>query len=131
MGIFLLFKKKETQQKSGLDKKILGLKNKRINCVYEDFEEFLQQMRLDLSRFVKLTPVNYYATKSQYIEAQTFYAEDFSECYVKFVAYKDDKSFGKSEVFEVSATDLVRFFAKVGIIVKLDEIKEREEENEG
>lgn len=120
MGFFDIFKKK-TKEESQLEKRLYQLKNKRINCVYEDFSEFLCEMRLDSSRAVKLTPVNYYAVKNEYIEAHYFYSEDYQECYVKFTAYANDKVTGKSEIFEVKTENLVKAFAKVGIIVKLSD----------
>lgn len=123
MGFFDFLKKK-TKEESQLEKHLYELKNKRINCVYEDFSEFLGEMRADNSRAVKLTPVNYYAVKNEYIEAHYFYSEDYKECYVKFTAYANDKVTDKSEIFEVATENLVKAFAKVGIIVKLPDDNE-------
>lgn len=118
MSLFKSLKSKKSEM-SALEKRVLTLKSKRINCVYEDFGDFLAQMKLDCKSVIKLTPVNYYALKNEYIEAHWFYTENYDECYVKFTSYKDDKVTGKSEIFKVDSEILVRFFAKVGIIIKL------------
>lgn len=123
MGFFGFLKKK-TKEESQLEKRLYELKNKRINCVYEDFTEFLAEMRFDNLRAVKLTPVNYYAVKNEYIEAHYFYSQDYKECYVKFTAYANDKAIDKSEIFEITTEILVRAFAKVGIIVRLPDDNE-------
>lgn len=117
MGIFGIFKKQKSE-KSALEKRLLTLKSKRINCCFEDFEEFLIETRADIGAIMKLKPVNYYAVKNEYIEAHWFYTENYDEVYVKFNAYKDDKIIGKSEIFKGDREILVRFFAKVGIIIK-------------
>lgn len=120
MGFFGLFKKK-TKEESALEKRLYQLKNKRINCVYEDFPEFVLAMENDSATAGKLTPVNYYALKNQYIEAHYFYSPDYKECYVRFTAYENDKVTGKSGVFTVDTGTLVKAFSKVGIIIKPDD----------
>lgn len=120
MGLFGIFKKK-TKEESALEKRLYQLKNKRINCVYEDFPEFLVSMESDTKNAGKLTPVNYYALKNQYIEAHYFYSADYKECYVKFTAYENDKVTDKSRIFEIATDTLVRAFSKVGIIIRLDD----------
>ncbi|MBE6837153.1 MAG: hypothetical protein E7509_04060 [Ruminococcus sp.] len=120
MGFLGIFKKK-TKEVSALEKRILELKNKRINCVYQDFSEFVMDMELDSSHTGKLKPVNYYALKNKYIEAHYFYSADYKECYVKFTAYENDKAFDKSRIFEISTETLLKAFSKVGIIIKLDD----------
>lgn len=119
MGFLDIFKKKT--EDSALEKRILQLKNKRINCVYEDFSELVMSMELDTKRASKLTPVNYYALKNKYIEAHYFYTPDYKECYVKFTAYENDKVIDRSRIFEVETKTLVKTFSKVGIIIKLDD----------
>lgn len=111
--------RRKNSEMSLLEKRVLTLKSKRINCVYQDFDEFIAQMKSDTKSVVTLSPVNYYALKNEYIEAHWFYTENYDECYVKFTSYKDDRVTGKSEIFKVESEILVRFFAKVGIIIKL------------
>lgn len=116
---FLNIFKKKSEKPEPLSKRVLGLKSKRINYVYEDFKEFLALQRLDGGSFVKLTPVNYYAVKNEYIEGQYFFSPDYSECYVKFVSYSGDKPTDRSEIFTIGTDDLVKAFSKVGVIVNL------------
>lgn len=123
MGILGLFKKKSGDGEAP-DKRILLLKNKRINCCYEDFDALVREQSSDESRASRLVPVNYYAVKSKYIEAQYFYSEDYHECYVRFCAYENDRLLKKSGVFEISDRTLVKAFAKVGIIVRLSDKNE-------
>lgn len=116
MGILSVFKRK-AKEESQLEKRLYELKNKRINCVFEDFEQLVADVRNDNTQAARLTPVNYYALKDKYIEAHYFYAADYSECYVRFTAYEKDKVIAKSEIFRIDAKILVKSFAKVGIIV--------------
>lgn len=119
--MFGIFKKKEIGGFGGkeLKKKLYSLRSKRINCVYTDLKELIGQQRLDETALLSLAPVNYYALKPQYIEAHYFYSEDYSECYVKFTSYDNDKVTGESEIFAIPAQVLAKAFAKVGIIVTL------------
>ena len=116
------------KKKSGVGRKIpkeiLSLKSKRINYVAEDFEEFLSAQAVDNSAFVKLVPVNYYAVKNAYIEGQFFYSKDYSECHVMFRYYENDKSISESGLFDIKTDDLVKAFAKVGIIVTIPDKNE-------
>lgn len=123
MGI-LGFLKRKSESENPCEKRLLQLKSKRINCCYEDFGEFISKVKGNPEEAGSLIPVNYYAVKNKYIEAHYFYSEDYSECYVKFTAYENDKSVDKSEVFEISTQTLVKAFSRVGIIIRISDKNE-------
>lgn len=120
MGFLSIFKKK-TKEESALEKRLYQLKNKRINCVHEDFPELIINLDNDSSCITRLTPVNYYALKNKYIEAHYFYSADYKECYVRLTEFENDKVISKSKVCEIPTEALIRAFSKVGIIIRLDD----------
>lgn len=116
MGI-LNFLKPKSNNNFSFDKKLLSLKSKRINYVYQDFNDLINDMNTNIDCLKALEPVNYYAIKNIYIEGQFFYSVDYSECYVKYLVYENDSVIKKSKVFQINYQLLSYVFAKVGIII--------------
>lgn len=116
--MFGLFKRKKSE-KSELEAHFESLKLRKISYVDTDFDEFTRGMRADVKIWLKLKPVNYYAIKREYIMGSVYTNEDYSENYVSFERYEQEKCTGRSEVYSVDFMLLSKALAKVGIIITL------------
>ena len=114
--MFGLFKKKAPEE-SALEKRLRDLKLRKISYVDTDFEEFTRLMRQDVKSWLKLKPVNYYATKREYIMGSVYTSPDYEENYVSFERYEQEKRTGKSDIYRVDFELLSKALAKVGIII--------------
>lgn len=94
-----------------------SVKLKKINYVDTDIVDFDNAMKNDTSSVLKLVPVNYYAVKTQYIQAVLYYAGDYSEAIVCFERYVCDKKQVKTQFYVLDATTLEKMLAKIGVIV--------------
>ncbi len=116
--MFGLFKRNRTP-KSELEKHLDELKLRKISYVDTDFEEFARDMRTDSKNWLKLKPVNYYAVKREYIMGSVYTNDDYSENYVSFERYEQERRTDKSEIYKVDFPLLAKALAKVGIIITL------------
>ncbi len=101
-----------------LRKKADELKCRQIHFVDDGFEQLGSQMKTDCSAMLRLTPVNYYAVKEQYIMAKVYSSKDFEENYAEFFRYAGDKLTAQTQLFSVDKQTVTKAFAKVGIIIK-------------
>ena len=86
-------------------------------------------MQRDPQSVMKLTPVNYYAVKNEYILALVYMSADYSEAYVKFKRVAYEKVTGETGLFQLDKHTLARFLAKVGIMINVDADKADASEN--
>ena len=114
--MFGLFKKKYPEETS-LQKRLRDLKLRKISYVDTDFEEFARLMRSDVKNWLKLKPVNYYAIKREYIMGSVYTSPDYSENYVSFERYEQERRTDKSVIYAVDFELLSKALAKVGIII--------------
>ena len=114
--MFGLFKKKYPEETS-LQKRLRDLKLRKISYVDTDFEEFARLMRSDVKNWLKLKPVNYYAIKREYIMGSVYTSPDYSENYVSFERYEQERRTDKSDIYSVDFELLSKALAKVGIII--------------
>ena len=111
------FLKKKREGKSELDKKLVAMKQRKLSYVDTDFDEFITLMNRDSGAWLKLKPVNYYAIKREYIMGSVYTNDDYSENYVSFERYEQEKRTNKSKVYPVKFKLLAKALAKVGIII--------------
>ncbi len=125
MSLFDLFRKKQTAEHASampLKKRLASMRCKRVNYVACDFEELCSQMqqaadnKVEAACLVKLTPVNYYALKDEYIEAAFYSDEEHEENYVIFRLIKFDKPVRASGIYPVSKDILRKAFEKLGAV---------------
>ncbi|MCR5122686.1 MAG: hypothetical protein K6B74_09735 [Ruminococcus sp.] len=69
---------------------------------------------------MKLTPVNYYAVKNEYVLALIYSDEGLNENYVRFKRISFEKQTGVTELFPLDGETASKALAKVGVIVKYD-----------
>jgi hypothetical protein len=96
------------------------MKCRRISYADCDLDELAQDMERDTSAILRLTPVNYYAVKNEYILALIYSSADYSECYVQFKRLSYEKQTGKSAIFTLDKHTMSKALAKVGIIIDVD-----------
>lgn len=108
--------------KDPLEKKLSELKCRKISYVDCDFTELVRDMRASSDALMKLTPVNYYAVKNEYIIALIYSSADYSECYVRFKRISYEKQTDESEIFPLDKHTFSRALAKVGMIIDVDAI---------
>jgi hypothetical protein len=117
--MFGIFKKK-SEGETPLAKRIKELKCRKISYVDCDLSELERDMRQSSDAILKLTPVNYYAVKNEYILALIYSSADYSECYVQFKRLSYEKQTGKSAIFTLDKHTMSKALAKVGIIIDVD-----------
>lgn len=122
-----LFRKRTGEGETPLKKRIKELKCRKINYVDEDFEGLCREMKQGDKAILKLKPVNYYAIKERYIMGMLYSSEDFSEGYVQFLHFEQERQTGKSEIYPIGAETAVKALAKVGIMIDLKKLNEKEE----
>lgn len=114
-----LFRKKGGDE-TPLAKRIKELKCRKISYVDCDFSELIRDMRQSSDAILRLTPVNYYAVKNEYILALIYSSADHSECYVQFKRLSYEKQTDRSEIFPLDKHTMSKALAKVGIIIDVD-----------
>lgn len=115
MGLFDIFKRKVSTEPP-LRKRLSSMKCKLVNYVCDDFDGLCAEMEKDSEYLVKLKPVNYYAIKSEYVEA-AFYSDDgHDENYVIFRLMKLDKPAAASGIYPVSKDILRKAYSKLGAV---------------
>lgn len=130
MSIFGIFKKKKGgSTETALEKHVRELKCRKISLVDTDLDELAADMQCDPQSVMKLTPVNYYAVKNEYILALVYMSADYSEAYVKFKRVAYEKVTGETGLFQLDKHTLARFLAKVGIMINVDADKADASEN--
>ncbi|MGN1105615.1 MAG: hypothetical protein ACI4RH_03115 [Huintestinicola sp.] len=115
MGIFDIFRKKSPREEP-LNKRLASMKCKLVNYVAVDFSQLCGEMDKSEEYLVKLKPVNYYALKSEYIEAAFYSDEDHEENYVIFRLMKLDKPVLTSGIYKVSKDILRKTYTKLGAV---------------
>ncbi|MGN1100935.1 MAG: hypothetical protein ACI4RG_02005 [Huintestinicola sp.] len=115
MGLFDIFKKKSAEELP-LKKRLASMKCKLVNYVVVDFSELCGEMDMSEEYLLKLKPVNYYALKSEYIEAAFYSDEEHEENYVIFRLMKLDKPVMASGIYKVSKEVLRKAYTKLGAV---------------
>lgn len=115
MGLFD-FLKKTKDSEPPLKKRLASMKCKMVNYVAVDFTELCSGMDDSEEFLLTLKPVNYYALKSEYIEA-AFYSDDgHEENYVIFRLMKYDKPSQISGIYQISKDVLRKAYTKLGAV---------------
>ena len=118
MRLLDIFKKKNTQPaETPLKKRIANFKCRKICYVDTDFKELIHRAKSDPGVVLTLTPVNYYAVKTQYIMAHVYSSEDCEENYIKFQRFEHERKTNESDLFHLDRQTLIKALAKVGIII--------------
>lgn len=115
MGFFDIFKKKAPEEQP-LKKRLASMKCKLVNYVALDFSELCSEMDKSEEYLLKLKPVNYYALKSEYIEAAFYSDEGHDENYVIFRLMKLDKPVMTSGIYSISKDILRKAYTKLGAV---------------
>ena len=74
-----------------------------------------QQLEQDIRAVLGFTPGNYYATKNRYLLCTFYYAEDFSEVFMRFELRVDDLPRGHSRMYSIDKVlmrDILRKFGQ-------------------
>ncbi len=115
MGLFDLFKK-NMDSEPPLKKKLASMRCKPVNYVAADLSDICASMEKDESFICTLTPVNYYALKSEYIEAAYYSDDEHEENYVIFRLIKNDRPVQSSGIYKVSKDVLRKAFTRLGAV---------------
>ena len=115
MGLFDFFKKKAPEEQP-LKKRLASMKCKLVNYVSEDMEVICSEMERSEEYLVRLTPVNYYALKEEYIEAAFYSDDEHEENYVIFRLMKQDRPVKSSGIYRVSKDVLRKAYTKLGAV---------------
>lgn len=115
MGLFDIFKKKSSSEPP-LRKKLSSMKCKMVNYVAVDFADLCSGMEKSEEYLISLKPVNYYALKSEYIEAAFYSDEGHDENYVIFRMMRYDKPTDSSGIYPVSKDTLRKAYTKLGAV---------------
>lgn len=103
-----------------LDKRVKDKKCRKISYVDCDMEELKSGMEQSCGYIMKLTPVNYYAVKNEYVLALIYTEEDYSENFVRFKRVSYEKITDETKIYALDKITLSKALAKVGIIIKAD-----------
>ena len=114
--MFGLFSKKK-EAKSPLEQKLSGMKCRQVSFADTDFDGLCGDMEKSADILLKLTPVNYYAVKNEYIVAYFYSSEGYDENYVRFERYSHEKRTHRSKIYALDRDMLSKALAKVGIIL--------------
>lgn len=115
MGLFDLFRKKN-ESELPLKKRLAAMKCKMVNYVSVDFADLCSGMDSSDEYLTGLKPVNYYALKSEYIEAAFYSDDDHEENYVIFRLVKNDRPVQASGAYRVSKDVLRKAYTKLGAV---------------
>ncbi|WP_432649316.1 hypothetical protein [Huintestinicola sp.] len=115
MGLFDIFRKKSPKEQP-LKKRLASMKCKLVNYVADDFEALCGEMDKSEEYLLKLKPVNYYALKSEYIEAAFYSDKGHEENYVIFRLMKLDKPVMASGIYKISKDVLRKAYTKLGAV---------------
>ena len=110
-------------KKTAADKRLKDLKCRKISYVDCGIDELKEGMSADVTHILKLTPVNYYAVKNEYILALIYTNADYSENYVQFKRISFEKQTGETEIYALDGVTVSKALAKVGIMITLPEGK--------
>lgn len=124
MAFFGLFGSKDkTSAEPPLKKRVRTMKCRKVSFVDCDFSELERDMKNSSSALLKLTPVNYYAVKNEYILALIYTSEDYSENYVQLKRISYEKQTHEGAVHSIDKITVSKVLAKVGIIINIDTSK--------
>ena len=112
---------KKTTSKDPLGGRVKDMKCRKISYVDCDPDELKNGMEQSCGYIMKLTPVNYYAVKNEYILALIYTSEDCSENYVRFKRVSFEKITDETKIYALDSVTLSKALAKVGIIIKPDQ----------
>ena len=76
--------------------------------------ELENELDADIRSVLKLSPVNYYATKDRYLLCTLYFEEDYSEVYMRFELRRDDLPSGKTKVYKIDRVLLRDILRKFG-----------------
>lgn len=110
-------------KKTAADKRLNDLKCRKISYVDCGIDELKEGMSADVTHILKLTPVNYYAVKNEYILALIYTNADYTENYVQFKRISFEKQTGETEIYALDGVTVSKALAKVGIMITLPEGK--------
>ena len=120
MSFLGLFKKKSGGAEPPLKKRVREMKCRKVSFVDCDFEELVSGVKRSPEALLKLTPVNYYAVKNEYILALIYTSDDYEENYVQLKRLSFEKQTNESEIYPLDKVTMSKVLAKVGIIIDLE-----------
>lgn len=110
-----LFKRKIKIGKTEEEKRAEALpRNKKVQFEPMEIAEVEKALDADPRETLKMTPVNYYATKNRYLLCVFYFDEDYSEVYMRFELRKDDLPAGKSKTYRIDKMLLRDILRKFG-----------------
>lgn len=115
MGLLDIFRKKSDAEPP-LKKRLASMKCKMVNYVAVDFTDLCGGMDGSEEFLLMLKPVNYYALKSEYIEAAFYSDDEHEENYVIFRMMKNDKPSQISGIYKISKDVLRKAYTKLGAV---------------
>ncbi len=115
MGLFDFLKKKHDMEQP-MKKQLSSMKCKMVNYVSVDFSELCSGMERSEEYLITLKPVNYYALKSEYIEAAFYSDDEHEENYVIFRLIKNDRPTQGSGIYRISKNVLRKAYTKLGAV---------------
>lgn len=114
--MFGLFGKKPKLTKSAEEKRAEEMAvNKKVQFDPMAPAELEKELDADVRNVLKLSPVNYYATKNRYLLCTLYFGEDYSEVYMRFELRRDDLPAGKTKVYKIDRLllrDILRRFGQ-------------------
>lgn len=119
--MFGLFKKKIKIGKTEEEKRAEELpRNKKVQFEPMEIADVEKALTGDLREVLKMNPVNYYATKNRYLLCIFWFAEDYSEVYMRFELRRDDLPIGKSKMYKIDKVLLRDILRKFGQNISID-----------
>lgn len=98
-----------------------GMKLREVNYVAVEWNKFISDFEENPETIMKLSPVNYYALKKEYILASCYSSDDLSKNYIRFSFIEDnikrEKVLFKSKTYPIEKSLFIRAMSKFGIIL--------------
>lgn len=69
----------------------------------------------DINAVLSFNPVNYYATKNKYLQCMFYYAEDYSEIYMVFESYGNDRFINTGKYRKIEFSLFKSILRKFGV----------------
>ena len=103
--MFGFFKRSSKSEEEKHAESMPRTKKVQFNAI--PLERVEQQLGNDLRAILEYTPVNYYATKDSFLLCVFYYADDYSEIYMRLEYCVNDVTKGKTRFFTLDK-DLMR-----------------------
>ncbi len=112
----MLFFKKKKKTEEQIAAEGLPL-TKKVMFTPEDIKELTEALEQDKNALLKLSPVNYYASKYEYLQCTFFYNEDYSSVYFLVEYYDCEKVTGSTPYikgdYELMKKTVIKFGQRI------------------